>query len=288
MLRRGNKARFEHFFPEGYMLAGLSYQALYRKDKKFTEKVENVAGKLLDDNGIPNYTINICDQLPAGICFINLYRLTGKEKYKKAYEHYYQAALSMCQENYYIPYIKGLQTQYVDALGMFTPFLMEYYNQNGDSLAYTIAYANMSIYYKYCVDKETGIPAHGYDAKSKLKVGSINWGRGIGWYLIAAAYLPEFHDSLLEQSLKSMEYTQFPLSSSHFDATTALSFEIYKHSRDKNRKKSLDFIKKYIRTDGNVDCISGETHDVNNYNKLFGLGEIGNGWLLMLTADWFY
>ena len=60
----------------------------------------------------------------------------------------------------------------------------------------------MQQYYRKGVDKETGIPFHGYDWNSGIRVGSANWGRGIGWYLLAAAYCPQFKDEKLNESLK--------------------------------------------------------------------------------------
>ena len=85
---------------------------------------------------------------------------------------------------------------------MYIPFLMEYFNIAKDSLAYQIADYNMQQYYRKGVDKETGIPFHGYDWNSGIRVGSANWGRGIGWYLLAAAYCPQFKDEKLNESLK--------------------------------------------------------------------------------------
>ena len=187
------------------------------------------------------------------------------------------------EPNGIIMYRKG-ERQLCDVFGMYVPFLMEYFSVTKDSLAYKIADYNMEVYKSRGVDKETGIPFHGYNIRTGLPIGSANWGRGIGWYLLGAAFCPQFNDDKLNKSLSLLEYTQFPGSSERFDSSTALMFEIYKQSKDKNRKLSLDFIKPHVLVNGFVDDCSGVTYELNDYSHLFGQTSLCNGLLLMLAS----
>lgn len=128
------------------------------------------------------------------------------------------------------------------------------------------------------------IITHGYNKETHIKVGSANWGRGIGWYLLAAAYMPHLDDPLLDKSIELLNYSQFPLSSKQFDSSTALMIEIYKQSRIPNVQRPLDFIKPHITQEGLVMKCSGDTYDLNNYSHFFGPAELTNGLFLILIS----
>lgn len=275
-------------FNDAYLKTGLSYYALKRHEDEIVNNLISWGTELLEND---KYSITIVDQAPVGIMFLNLYRLTGDSKYRNAAESIYSQLKDICSREGKIAYRQGVSNNYVDVVGMVVPFLVEYFRFSQefgteDSTAYKMAWANLEEYHKYCCDKETGIPAHGYNRQTHIKVGSANWGRGIGWYLLASAYLPEFRQPLLENNIKHLDYSQFPLSSCAFDSSTALMFEIYKHSIDPQRTKSLDFIKPYITQKGLVTKCSGDTYDLNAYSRSFGPAEQANGFLLMLISLW--
>ena len=130
----------------------------------------------------------------------------------------------------------------------------------------------MDYYIKFGVDKDTFIPSHGITA-SNIKVGSINWGRGIGWYLLGLAKINEITNDYKKEFVgiyKSLEqlkteenlYTQFPGSSDLFDASTSTMF-LYSFSylRENNysRKFILNLFSKYISDDGSLMNTSGDT-----------------------------
>lgn len=142
----------------------------------------------------------------------------------------------------------------------------------------------MKEYYRYGVDKDTGFPAHGYSKSTHIKLGSINWGRGIGWYVIAAAYLPEFKDKKLDKYLQEIGYSQFPMTSGTFDSSVALMFELYLQRRGIH-PASIDFIKPHITKSGLVANCSGDTYDFNNHSRIFSPAELTNGLFLILISN---
>src|SRR5690606_38856002 len=88
---------------------------------------------------------------------------------------------------------------------------------------------------QYGVDQVTSIPSHGVSLSHLTKVGSANWGRGIGWYLLGLSALQgalkDYEDELFAcyTSLSSLKlennlYSQYPGSSDYFDASTSALF----------------------------------------------------------------
>lgn len=219
--------------------------------------------------------------------YINLYKMTGNDYYLAVAESIfgYLKSIRIGGSNI-IAYRKESANQFSDGIGMIVPFLIEYFYQSNDSIALRMAEDNFKEYQKYGCDSSTGIPMHGYNKKTHIKVGSANWGRGIGWYLLGAAYLPHLQDTRLDNNVGELNYAQFPLSSRKFDSSTALMFEIFKQSRMPSEKRSLTFIKPHVTQDGLVMECSGDTYDLNNYSHMYGPAELTNGLFLILVSKW--
>ena len=213
-----------------------------------------------------------------------MYKLTHNELYKKIYSTLYKKLLLLKDEDGLIIYNENSSCHYSDELGMYVPFLMEYFTLTNDSVAINTVNQNIKAFQKYGIDRDTHIPFHGYEKNTKIKLGSTNWGRGIGWYLLALSYCPQETDAILYENIKKLPYTQFPLSNSFFDSSTALMFEIYKQSKRPHPQIDLSFIKPHIRKDGIVDDFSGDTLDFNDYSHLRGCSELGNGFLCILVG----
>lgn len=284
-----NNSFFNNFYT-AYLYVGLSQYALKYKDDDILNYVKKKADEWIDNENIRlNYKLSKVDQFPIGILYINLYKMTNEGKYKKVAEFIYNKLLEKSKEvnKYIIKYNDNDNyNNYVDVLGMVVPFLMEYYNLQKDVNAYKLAQYNIEQYYKCAVDKGNGIPAHGYSLTSGIKVGSCNWGRGIGWYLLANAYCKNcnINQNALEQTIKHIPYTQFPGQYSQFDSSTALMIEIFKQSRNNTSKVNIDFIKNKIRTNGMIDFCSGDTYNFNHYSKSYGESELCNGLFLILIS----
>lgn len=231
------------------------------------------------DNGSElNYELEFVDQVPIGIAYINLYKITGDERYLSVANQIYNFVLCLREDgSNLIKYRKGSNCNLVDCLGMIVPFLMEYFWLTEDSLAYDIVRDNVVYFQTSSLDCTTQLPYHAYDIDSGIHLGSINWGRGIGWYLLALSYCPEFSSDVLFTNVCKLPYTQFPLSPSKFDSSTALMFEIYKRVVSVTWPDNLDFIKSHIGKDGMIRDCSGDTYDLNRYSHSFGPSELCNG-----------
>lgn len=266
-----------------YLYAGLSEYAVSSKDTLIVKELENKVSSFTHGDEL-TYKLLEVDQVPIGICYLNLYKMTNDSRYLRCANRIYEWLLTLRSENSNIIYYRKGANQFIDALGMYIPFLVRYSEVTNNTLAKRVAYDNMNEYYKYGVDKETGIPMHGYNIENKVKVGSSNWGRGIGWYVLAASFLPEFQDEQLDSHLPLLKTSQFPNTSSSFDSSTALMFEIYLQKRGIH-SRSLDFIKPYITDEGIIMNCSGDTYDFNNHSYIFGPAELSQGLFLFLVAN---
>ena len=281
--QRNANTPYNYYTAYGY--AGLSYYALHTKDADLMETLKEKASSMYSRKTKNlSYEFIKIDQAPIGIFFLNLYKWYHSNDYKQVAQNIFRRIEKWRDANGIIMYRPDTDLQLSDAVGMYVPFLMEYFNTTGDSTAYKIATYNIQAFYTHGVNHETGIPAHGYNTKNGLPVGSANWGRGIGWYLLAIAYCPQFNDPVLTKTLRIFDYTQFPGSSEKFDSSTALMTEIYKQSKDPTRKLSLKFIKPHIHANGFVADCSGDTYGLNSYSKMFSESELCNGLLLMLVS----
>lgn len=281
-IQKRNSEKFNNYYM-AYNLVGLSYYALKSKDSQIIDKLREKADSWIGDDGKLTYEVTRIDQCPIGIMFLNLYKQTHDSRYLVVAEQLYGFLKSRRQNGNLIPYNNTINN-ITDAVGMFVPFLVEYSKTTGDTLAYHIAVDNIEDTKLHGTDYKTHLPFHGYNIKTGIKLGSCNWGRGIGWFLLAVAYCPETSDDILLASVNELPYTQFPLSSSTFDSSVALMFEIYKQSIIPNRNLNLDFIRSHIHTNGFVSDCSGDTYAPNVYSQSFGNNELCNGLLLMLYS----
>lgn len=274
-------------FNVAYCYAGLSYYLLRVKDSCVLNYLINIADTYADENYRSlQYKVDNVNYAPFGLLYINLYRITRNPKYLNVAKALADDILELRTVDDIIPYHPDTDYYYTDCVGMLVPFMMEYYNVTGDTIAKNTAIANFYQTVKYAVDKETGIPCHGYDIKSHIKCGSSNWGRGIGWYLLAASFIPEFNDSILDSTLSKLDYTQFPGDQeSHYDTSTALMFEIYKNRKSPHKALDISFLKTHITTDGMIMDCSGDTKGYNNYSFDFGGSELCLGLFFMLISQ---
>ena len=283
-LRPPYKTKRFNDYAISFLYWGLSEYAMATENQEIIANLEDRV-KLFTQSAGLTYELQEVDQVPIGNCFLNLYSITRKREYLDYSTVIYNWLMTRREPaSNIIYYRKDCPNQFVDGLGMIVPFLVSYSKITGDSLAYQVAWDNLQEYYRYGVDKETGLPAHGYSKSTHVKVGSINWGRGFGWYVMAAAYLSEFKDNELDKHLKEIGYSQFPLTSPVFDSSAALMFELYLQRRGIH-PVSIDFIKPYITKTGLVSNCSGDTYDFNNHSRIFSPAELTNGLFLIFISN---
>lgn len=153
--------------------------------------------------GAPIYFI---DDVLCGTALLNLYRLSGEEKYKKGANKLAQYLYSI--ENVdragSIPYRPNQSNRYVfvDGIGMICPFLCRYGMEMGDETAISLAIKQLRNMLKYGMGERLWLPYHGFEYESRTKYGIIGWGRAAGWLLAgmagALSHLPKEHEAFVE------------------------------------------------------------------------------------------
>lgn len=272
-------------FQKGYMYAGLTKYAYRYNDSNLFKQVKRKLDKFIFDNGKLKYRLIRLDQVPIGLAYIDLFRMSNDKKYLTTVNEIYTFLIDRQKADGRLLYIMGSDVQHVDSLGMTIPFLCEYNEIFPNKNTLHLIRESFNEYNKWGVDKTSGLPVHGYNINSKAKIGSANWGRGIGWYLLGASYYDQFNTSIIDSTLSQItEYTQFIFQPGKFDSSTALMFEIYKQRNVEPPKRSINFIKEHITRSGYVDSCSGDTFTYNRYAHKFTYSEFTNGLFLLLIS----
>lgn len=103
---------------------------------------------------------------------------------KPAMDYIYKLILS-CQENRTILYRKSTAgIRFVDTLGFICPFLLKYGQIYHKDEAVALAFLQLEEY-DVALLPNYGFPCHAFDMKYRLPRGIYDWGRGLGWYILA-------------------------------------------------------------------------------------------------------
>lgn len=298
-IRKGTNYQFKTYnYPRAFLYNGLMRYYVTTNNTVGIENLKLLFDKLIKGDGNSNITLDKVDQATFGVVAIELYKIYNEKKYQLFYEELYSFLTERVDDKGLILYRKGQSNQLNDLIGMIVPFLVEYYKITDNSEALAIAKKQLEFYIEYGVDKETFLPSHGVHLVSKVKTGSINWGRGIGWYLLGLStcyeatgeYEKEFveiKNSLEKLQLENKLYSQFPGSNNCFDASTSTMFLYsFAHLNDFNMTSGdvLTVFSEHIDNKGRIMETSGDTYGLNSYSETFGLSELSQGMLLLLLS----
>lgn len=291
-----------HNYPRAFLFYGLSEYLVSNLESSNNRenllKLKSLFDKLYDLENIEGIKIQRIDQVPFGLTALNLYQQFKEEKYLKFSKLLLNFInTELMDDEGIVSYRKNQQNVLNDMLGMIGPFLIKY--DEYDKKSHLILKNQLDYFTKYGVDNLTHIPAHAVNKKTKTKVGSINWGRGIGWYLIAICdynrYTNEFQEETNKvlssiNNLKNTDglWTQFPGSSDRFDSSTSTMFlysMIIANKTHLSKEEVFKLLKKYISLEGEILEMSGDTYATNNYSKTFGKSELSQGMLLLILAN---
>lgn len=257
------------------MIATLE-KAIISKDKENLNKIKEIFDKY-----ILKSDLEIVDQCLYGIVAIYLYKETKEIKYSE-----YANFMALWLKNSYIPnvgilYRKGANCNFVDGLGMYIPFLVEYSHFSNHLEYEALAIDCFENFAKDGVDPSTGIAFHGYKIdEPKIKMGSANWGRGNAWMALAIAYLPNnklsddgkkacdtFQKTMLKIYNSQDEIRQFIIEGKlDLSATIPILYLLEKNRFIKINKLSYS---RYMRGDI-LYFSSGPTTECNDYSPYRG------------------
>lgn len=296
--RNGHEFKIYNY-PKAFLYYGLSEYLINNKDEQSLQKFKILFDQLIDENGSPKFTFDKVDQVPFALASLNLYKKYKETKYRAFCDKAFELIIQNTRADGLVLYRKDSDVYLDDLLGMIIPFLVEYHQLTENPQALLTAKNQLNFYIRYGVDKETLTPSHGVALASKIKVGSMNWGRGIGWYLFGLTALEKntseysneysgIYKSLTSLRNKESLWSQFPGSSEAFDASATTMFMYSFSLIDKSLYTKADVLKllsPHISRNGTILSTSGDTYGLNEYSKSFGESELSQGVLLLLLSN---
>lgn len=301
--------KYQYFnFPRAWLLNGLfdEYQESKREDiyKVLTAEVD----KVIDGNGNLKFKFDKIDQSLFGLVLIKLYAKTNDDKYKKALEKIEKGVHKFIIPNTdLISYRVGTNVCFVDTLGMICPFFYLYAYEFDSNELRNIANSQIKYYIENGLDSNTKLPVHAIDLDNEMLLGSTNWGRGIGWFIVGLAYALKYTDSknnkdyelfkdtyhniinkLESIKLENCYWPQFVghTNDNNIDTSATIMFNYAKHivGEEVDINEIERFLKKSIDVEGFVLNSSGDTMYINKYSSKKGRSELTQGILLSLLS----
>lgn len=174
---------------------------------------------------------------------------------------------------------------------------MHYYERRKNEKAFHLCKLTIDNYFKFGVDSETGIPSHGFMLeKPYLKQGSINWGRGLSWFLLCLNTFPvenlnqeslikynRLNTTLVELYHKNKDFSQFLGSNDRIDLTATLPVILYLNHKGliKLDREQLLYYSRYMRN-GVLLFSSGPTECMNSYSPFTGENMLSQAVMMFL------
>lgn len=232
--------------------------------------------------------------------------------YKKEMEMVYRIILRIKGKEDTVPYRDGMNhVRFVDTLGFICPFLVMYGKKYGDDEAIQLAVRQLLEYDQACLPS-LGFPAHAYDLEKCVPLGIYDWGRGLGWYILA---LVEMHttlestelrnelgnriqflaDSILKWQLPAGGFSAQFFSGRFSEGSSTVLIGIllnraYVITKDAHFLSSLKRIMAQLmrmtQRNGCLDMCQGDTKGIGIYSTEYGYMPFAQGMLLKLINDY--
>ena len=281
-------------YPQAFLYYGLTEYFIQTQDFKSLDIVK----EKFDKYTVLSKNILRVDQVPNGLTALSLYKVYNEEKYLEYSKDIFNFVLEQIEEDGLLSYRKGQATIFPDTLGLVIPFLLKY-DKHTELDAKKIAHNQMQYFINYGVNKKTYLPVHAVNRFNNIPLGSVNWGRGIGWYAIALSQLHK-ETGYFEKEYNGLIYSlekiknndglwgQFPGSNDNFDASATLLFmyaNIINHQKKLEKFNVIDSLKDHISNDGFILETSGDTYGINRYSNTFSKSELSQGLLLLILSE---
>jgi|GEM_PF-1468512 len=303
-LRKNN--RLKNSFPRAFLLNGIFDYAKNNNRQDLIEHIHKTLYPFVKEINNGKTKINYIDQVSMGMVFMKMYETTNKVEYKEACDTILDYILnSIDQKHNLILYRKGEKFHYVDVIGMVCPFLLFYAKKFNQKDLILLVNHQVKFYMQYGVGK-TKLPFHGIELENFMPIGSSNWGRGLGWYLLGLSAIisytsdndnPEYlffkqeMDSLfntLEKCQNNHYWGQFLGIAKKWDVDTSVScmliYSLNLSGYPMDKTEFYKFIKPLTSKNGLVDFTSGDTEDINLYSRESGFSEFTQGLLLSIFS----
>ena len=306
-LKRDNKHKdYAYYnFPLAFLMSGMLDSYERSRQKPLLDEVIDKCQGLVADDGELLFTFDKVDQATFGLVFLQLYKITTTKKYLIAANNIYDHVLSFVGEDDIVRYRQGVNVAFIDTIGLVCPFLVKYADVTANEQALILAKKQVKNVMERGIESNGVLPFHALDLTLNMPIGSVNWGRGIGWWVLGLAPLaakssisePNEYLITLQKLLKFLDTaridnTYWPQFIGHTDDTTmdasaTLMFLLAaEQSGLKNieSKELLSVISQCVNSSGVVLNTSGDTIYINKYSRAKGASELAQGLMLSLIS----
>lgn len=239
---------------DGCMIKAILDLYAIKGDKKFLDFADEFIDYFVQEDGsIASYDpaeLNI-DNVNAGKTLFELYKLTGKEKYRRAIETIYSQVKNQPRTkegNFWHKLIYPYQV-WLDGTYMGQPFYMQYEVEYNDCKNCMDSYNQLMNVYELLRDKETGLYYHGYDSSrlsfwcdKETGLSKHFWLRALGWYSMALvdtiSVMPDHMEN--EKAQLAKNYKELIDSMIKYQAEDGMWYQVVDMGEavDKNGKKN--------------------------------------------------
>lgn len=245
---------------DGCMIKAILDLYAIKGDKKFLDFADEFIDYFVQEDGsIQSYDpaeLNI-DNVNAGKTLFELYKLTGKEKYRKAIETIYTQVKNQPRTkegNFWHKLIYPYQV-WLDGAYMGQPFYMQYEVEYNDCKNCQDSYNQLMNIYKLLRDEKTGLYYHGYDSSrlsfwcdKETGLSKNFWLRALGWYSMALVDTISVMPDHMEQEKKNLasNYKELIDAMLKYQSPNGMWYQVVDKADqvDKNGKKN------YLETSG--------------------------------------
>ena len=306
-LKRDNhKKNYAYFnFPLAFLLLGLLDTYEISGEAEILNRIEEKCKELISDNGELVFTFDKVDQAMFGLVFLRLYIITKSKKYLTASDKIYTNALSFVADDGIVRYRKGVNVAFIDTIGLVCPFLIMYSDITDCEQAFILAERQIKNVMDVGLEKNGILPFHAVDLTLNMPLGSVIWGRGIGWWVLGLAPLaakssvdePNEYMITLQKLVKFLNTARFDkqywaqfighTNDNTIDSSATLMFLLASQQGGLKNVKSnelLAVIKHCVSSSGVVTNSSGDTIYINKYSRAKGASELTQGLMLSLLS----
>jgi unsaturated rhamnogalacturonyl hydrolase len=234
-------------YEQGVLLKGIEGLWLNTADGKYFNFIQRSIDRFVNDDGtIKTYKLDDfnLDNINEGKLLLTLYRVTEKEKYKKAADHLREQLKTQPRTHeggFWHKKIYPFQ-MWLDGLYMGEPFYAEYAAIFHDDAVFNDIAKQFVWMEAHARDPKTGLLYHGWDESKQQRWANPQtglspnfWARAIGWYGMALVdtldYFPENHPERAE--LLAILKRLAPAIEKYQDARSGLWYQILDKQNEK-------------------------------------------------------
>lgn len=215
-----------------------------------------------------------------------------------------------------IPYnVNAKDVRFVDTVGMVCPFLIKYAVVYNQPEYVDIALDQIKEYKKYGFDKDTKIPFHCFNVRTKAPLGICGWGRGCAWWALGITdslkalmtcnsyniekvtllkYCIEFMAQMRQQQRDDGAFTRMIFTPSLEDSSAGamlaycfahISKVIENDEFEMCCKKTLRHLKSCTRRNGVIDYSQGDTMGIGFYSDGFRIVPAAQGFTVAAARE---